>query len=33
MQAMLDAGATLVQIYTALVFQGPGVVARLISAG
>jgi dihydroorotate dehydrogenase len=30
MRAMLDAGANLVQIYTALVFQGPRVVGRLL---
>lgn len=31
LRAALDAGACLVQIYTALVFQGPGVVRRLAS--
>jgi dihydroorotate dehydrogenase len=30
MRAILDAGANLVQIYTALVFQGPRVVGRLL---
>jgi dihydroorotate dehydrogenase len=32
-RAMLDAGASLVQVYTALVFQGPRIVGRLIPAG
>lgn len=30
LRAMIDAGADLVQIYTALVFQGPRVVGRLL---
>ncbi|WP_315760205.1 quinone-dependent dihydroorotate dehydrogenase [Sphingomonas sp. Y38-1Y] len=29
-QARLDAGASLVQIYSALVFQGPGLAARIV---
>jgi dihydroorotate dehydrogenase len=33
LQAMLDAGAELVQIYTAMVFQGPSVVGRILGAG
>src|SRR3990172_4622522 len=33
MRAMLDAGASLVQIYSALVYQGPRVVGRLLTAG
>jgi dihydroorotate dehydrogenase len=32
MRAMLDAGASLVQIYSALVYQGPRVVGRLLRA-
>jgi dihydroorotate dehydrogenase len=28
----LDAGATLVQIYTGLVYAGPGLVRRIISS-
>ena len=31
MRAMLDAGASLVQIYSALVYQGPRVVGRLLA--
>ncbi|WP_084130572.1 quinone-dependent dihydroorotate dehydrogenase [Demequina sp. NBRC 110055] len=31
-QAMLNAGATLLQVYTAFVYQGPGWVARLNAA-
>ena len=31
-RAMLDAGADLLQIYTGLVFEGPGLVARLARA-
>jgi len=31
-QAMLDAGAVLVQIYTGLVFQGPGLVKQILNA-
>ena len=29
--AKLEAGATLIQLYTGLVFQGPGLIARLKS--
>jgi dihydroorotate dehydrogenase len=32
-RAMLDVGASLVQVYTALVFQGPRIIGRLIPAG
>ena len=32
MRAMVDAGASLVQIYSALVFQGPRVVRRMLRA-
>ncbi len=31
MRAMLDAGADLLQLFTALVYQGPGVVRRLLA--
>ena len=30
-QKMLDAGAVLVQIYTALVYEGPGLISRILS--
>lgn len=30
-RAMLDAGATLVQLYTGLIYQGPGLVKEIIS--
>ena len=29
-RAKLDAGATLVQIYTGLIYQGPGLVKRIV---
>jgi dihydroorotate dehydrogenase len=29
-QAKLDAGATLVQLYTSLVYEGPGLPGRLL---
>ena len=29
-QAMLDAGASLVQIYTGLIYQGPGLVKQIL---
>ena len=32
MQAMLDAGASLVQVFTALIYQGPRVVSSLLGA-
>ncbi len=31
MQAKLDAGASLVQVYTGLIYQGPGLVKQLLS--
>jgi dihydroorotate dehydrogenase len=31
-QAKLDAGATLVQLYTGLVYEGPGLPRRILSA-
>jgi len=31
-QAKLDAGATLVQVYTGLVYEGPGLVKRILQA-
>ena len=31
-QAMLNAGASLIQIYTGLIYQGPGLVRRIISS-
>lgn len=31
-RARLDAGATLVQLYTSLVYEGPGVVGRIVRA-
>ena len=31
-QAKLDAGATLVQLYTGLVYVGPGIVSRILRA-
>ncbi len=30
-RAMLDAGATLVQVYTGLIYQGPGLVKQILS--
>jgi dihydroorotate dehydrogenase len=33
LRAMLDAGASLVQIYSAVVYQGPRVVGRLLRSG
>jgi dihydroorotate dehydrogenase len=30
-QKMMDAGAILVQIYTGLVYQGPGLVKRILN--
>jgi dihydroorotate dehydrogenase len=30
-QQMLDAGAVLIQIYTGLVYEGPGIVKRILS--
>jgi dihydroorotate dehydrogenase len=30
-QAMLDAGASLVQIYTGLIYQGPGLVRQIVT--
>ena len=30
-QAKLDAGAVLVQVYTGLVYEGPGMVGRVLS--
>jgi dihydroorotate dehydrogenase len=29
-QARLDAGAALVQIYTALIYQGPGIAGHIL---
>ena len=29
-RAKIDAGATLVQIYTGLVYEGPGLVRRIV---
>jgi dihydroorotate dehydrogenase len=29
-RAKLDAGATLVQLYTGLVYEGPGLVKRIL---
>jgi dihydroorotate dehydrogenase len=29
-QKMLDAGAVLVQIYTGLIYEGPGLVSRIL---
>ncbi len=31
-QAKIDAGATLVQVYTGLVYEGPGLVKRIVKA-
>jgi dihydroorotate dehydrogenase len=31
-QAKLDAGASLVQLYTGLVYEGPGVAGRILRA-
>ncbi len=31
-QAKIDAGATLVQMYTGLVYEGPGLVKRILEA-
>ena len=31
-QAMLDAGAQLVQVYTGLIYQGPGLVKKIVGA-
>ena len=33
MQAVIDAGASLVQVYSALVYQGPTMVGRLLASG
>jgi len=32
-RAMIDAGASLVQVYSALVYQGPRLVGRLLTPG
>jgi dihydroorotate dehydrogenase len=32
-QARLDAGATLVQLYTGLIYEGPGLVKQILDAG
>jgi dihydroorotate dehydrogenase len=31
-RAMLDAGAQLIQLYTSLIFQGPGLIGRIASS-
>ncbi len=32
-QRKLDAGAVLVQLYTGLIYEGPGLVAKILNAG
>jgi dihydroorotate dehydrogenase len=32
-QARLDAGASLVQLYTGLIYEGPGLVKQILDAG
>jgi dihydroorotate dehydrogenase len=32
-QAKLDAGAVLVQLYTGLIYEGPGLVASILNDG
>ncbi len=31
-RAKLDAGATLVQVYTGMIYEGPGLVKRILKA-